>query len=146
MTAAQIGRELMIATHQVHKALDPILPAVDSNYRRRAISESLVQIDTVIATHMRTIEGPESASIVIRGVCERRSLLGVTGSTDPVLLSQQSRPDENSMSAVKRGFRMIERMRQLAAEKPENKGSDTTVSGSRAVGALSDQAHTSSTD
>jgi hypothetical protein len=91
MTAAQIGRELMIATHQVHVALDSVLPTFAGNYWSRAIAESLVVIDPVIAEHMKTIAGPESASIVIRGCCERRSLLGVTGSTDPAVLSQQSR-------------------------------------------------------
>jgi hypothetical protein len=91
LTATQIGKELMIATHQVHKVLDTVLPTIDANYRRRAIAESLVQIDTVIATHMATIVDPDSASVVIRGVCERRALLGgVTGSTDPIQLSMQS--------------------------------------------------------
>jgi len=33
LTSAQIGRELMIATHEVHKALDSVLPRVDAAYR-----------------------------------------------------------------------------------------------------------------
>jgi hypothetical protein len=56
----------MIATHVVHKALDTVLPTVDASYRRRAIAESLVMIDTVIGKHMATISDHESASIVIR--------------------------------------------------------------------------------
>ena len=60
LTATQIGRELMIPVHQVHKALDAVLPTVDANCRRRAIAESLVTIDTVIAEHMKTIADPES--------------------------------------------------------------------------------------
>jgi hypothetical protein len=89
---------------------------VDANYRRRAIAESLVTIDTVIATHLKTVSDPESASVVICGVCERRALLGVTGSTDPIQLSRQSRPEETSTSPLKRGLALVERMRQLAKD------------------------------
>jgi hypothetical protein len=129
LTAAQIGRELMIVIHEVHRALDSVLPKVDAAYRRRAIAESLVTIDTVVAEHMKTIQDPESASIVIRATCERRALLGVTGSTDPVMLSLQSRPDENSNSAIDRGLKLIEKMRRLAAEKPSG-GQPVVISGS----------------
>ena len=117
LTAAQIGRELMIAIHQVHRALDTVLPKVDAAYRRRAIAESLITIDTVVAEHMKTIQDPESASIVIRATCERRALLGVTGSTDPVMLSQ-SRSEESSLAPIQRGLALIEKMRRLANEKP----------------------------
>jgi hypothetical protein len=61
-----------------------------------------------------------------------RALLGVTGGSDPVQLSMQSRPGEVSTSAHKRGLAMITAMRRLANEKPRN-------SGSRDVAALSDQ-------
>jgi hypothetical protein len=102
LTAIQIGEELMIGTHQVHKVLDTVLPTIDANYRRRAIAESLVQIDTVIATHMATIVDPDSASVVIRGVCERRALLGgVTGSTDPIQLSMESATQPSSTARIR---------------------------------------------
>jgi hypothetical protein len=123
-TSAQIARELMIPVHQVHQALDHVLPTVDANYRRRAIAESLVTIDTVIAEHMKHIRDPESASIIIRGCCERRSLLGISGSTDPVQLSMQSR-SEPSTAAYQRGIAFIENLRRLAAEEPSgSSGSD----------------------
>ncbi len=99
--ATQIGKELMIATHQVHKALDAVLPMVDANCRRRAIGDSLVTVDTVIAEHMNTIADPESASIVIRGVCDRRALLGVTGSSDPVQLSMQPTTQLSSTDRIR---------------------------------------------
>jgi hypothetical protein len=51
LTEAQIGRELMIATHQVQQALDGIL-------RRLMPSESLLTIDTVVADHMKAISDP----------------------------------------------------------------------------------------
>ena len=54
MTTGQIAREVMIPVHEVHKRLDAILPVIDAAYRRRAISESLITIDSVIATHMKT--------------------------------------------------------------------------------------------
>jgi hypothetical protein len=116
LTTGQIARQLMVPVHEVHRRIDAILPVVDANYRRRAIAESLVTIDTVIATHLKTVSDPESASVVIRGLCERRALLGVTGSTDPIQLSRQSRPDETSISPVKRGLALIERMHQLAKD------------------------------
>ena len=98
----------------MHQRLDAILPVIDAAYRRRAIAESLVTIDTVIAKHMATISDPDSASVVIRGVCERRALLGVNGSSDPVVLSQQSRSEEPSTAPLMRGLAWIEQLRQLA--------------------------------
>jgi hypothetical protein len=112
-TSAQIAKELMIGKHQVHRALDAVLP-VDSNYRRRAIAESLVTIDTLIAEHMKTAKNPDSASVVIRGVCERRALLGVGGSVDPVVLSQQSRPQEDYYAPYRRA---IDAVRQRKIDK-----------------------------
>ena len=93
--------------------LDTVLPTIDANYRRRAIAESLVQIDTVIATHMATIVDPDSASVVIRGVCERRALLGVTGSTDPIQLSMQSTTQPSSTARIRA---VLDR---LCAERPQ---------------------------
>jgi hypothetical protein len=130
LTTGQIARQLMVPVHEVHRRIDTILSVIDANYRRRAIAESLVTIDTVIATHLKTVSDPDSASVVIRGVCERRALLGVTGSTDPVQLSRQSRPEETSTSSVRRGLALIERMRRLAKD-----GSDQL---SGAVNVLSD--------
>jgi hypothetical protein len=127
MTTGQISRQLMIPVHEVHKRLDAILPAIDASYRRRAIAESLITMETIIATHMKTVADPESASIVIRATCERRSLLGITASTDPVQLSQLSCTEETSTSGIKRGLTLIEKLRRVAEERPG------------AVGALSDR-------
>ena len=113
LTATQIGRELMIPVHQVHKALDAVLPTVEANYRRRAIAESLVTIDTLIAEHMKTIADSESASIVIRGVCERRKLVGVTGSSDPVQLSMQTVTQLSSTGRIRAA------LEHLCAERPQ---------------------------
>jgi hypothetical protein len=56
--------------HEVHRRIDAILPVIDASYRRRAIAESLVTIDIVIAAHLKTVSDPESASAVIRGLGE----------------------------------------------------------------------------
>jgi hypothetical protein len=77
----------------------------------------LVTIDTVIAEHMKTVADPESASIIIRGTCERRALLGISGSSDPVQLSIDAKA-EDSTAAFDRAFKMIEGIRRLQAEKP----------------------------
>jgi hypothetical protein len=107
MTTGQIARQLMIPVHEVHRRIDAILPVVDANYRRRAISESLVTIDTVIATHIKTVSDPESASVVIRGVCERRALLGLTGSNyDPIQLVANS-SGEKSTAALDRALALV---------------------------------------
>lgn len=121
-TPAQISRELMLPKHRIHQILDHVLPTVDGAYRRRAIAESLVTIDTIIGEHMKNVSDCESASIAIRAICERRSLLGVTGSSDPVMLSQQSR-SEPSTAAYERGIAFIEKLRRLANEgKPSGSG------------------------
>src|SRR5215831_13208672 len=113
MSLPRIARKLMIPLHELHKRIDALLPTVDAAYRRRAIAESLVTIDTIIGTHMKTIADPESASVVIRSVCERRALLGITGSTDPVMLSQQLRPEEHrSTDAMDRSLKRILALRQ----------------------------------
>jgi hypothetical protein len=110
MTAQQIARKMMISTQDVHRALDSILPKLDQVYRRRVIAESILILDKLIGQHMTTIADPESASVVIRGLCERRYWVGVTGSTDPVQLTQDSKP-EKSTDAIERGLKLIERMR-----------------------------------
>jgi hypothetical protein len=132
LTMMQIARLVMLPQHEVVKRYERMLPVIDGNYRRRAISESLVTIDSVIAEHMKTLSDPESASVVIRATCERRALLGVTGSTDPVMLSVNSRPEENSNSAINRSLALIEKMRRLANEKPS--GSPTNGQGASLSG------------
>jgi hypothetical protein len=72
-----------------------------------------VTIDTVIAEHMKTIADAESASIVIRGVCERRALLGVTGSSDPVQLSMQPTARLSSTDRIRVAHE------RLRAERPQ---------------------------
>jgi hypothetical protein len=119
-----IARRLMISPHALHRRLDAILPTVDAAYRRRAIAESLVQVDQIISTHMKAIADPESCSIIIRAICEKRSLLGVTGSVDPVMLSVNSR-SEKSTEVYKRAIahvlgrrspKLVEDLDRLAAE------------------------------
>jgi hypothetical protein len=106
------------------KRIDVLLPKIDAAYWRRAIAESLVTIDTIIGTHMKTIADPESASAVIRSVCERRALLGITGSTDPVMLSQQLRPEEHrSTDAFDRSLKRIMAMRQQAEKSSDSASS-----------------------
>jgi hypothetical protein len=128
-----IARRLMIPIHVLYKRLDAILPTVDASYRRRAIAESLTQIDQIIGTHMKAIADPESCSIIIRAICERRSLLGVTGSVDPVQLSVNSRAEKSTdvyWRAIdhvlgQRPSKLVEGINRLAAEKPSgSSGSD----------------------
>jgi hypothetical protein len=120
MSLPRIARHLMIPQHELHKRIDALLPKVDA-YRRRAIAESLVTIDTIIGTHMKTIADPESASVVVRSVCERRALLGITGSTAPVMLSQQLRPEEHrSTDALDRSLKRILAMRQQAEKSSDS--------------------------
>src|SRR5262249_26694152 len=95
-TAQQIARKTMTSVPQVHKALDAILPVLDQTYRRRIISESLLICDRVIAKHLETIADPESASVVIRGLCERRFWIGLHSNSDPVQLSQDSKPERST--------------------------------------------------
>src|SRR5215831_9891107 len=124
LTMMQIGRLTMLPHHEVVKRYERMLPVIDASYRRRAIAESLVTIDTIIGTHMKTIADPESASVVIRATCERRALLGITGSTDPVMLSQQLRPEEHrSTDAMDRSLKRLLAMRQQA-EKPSDSTSN----------------------
>jgi hypothetical protein len=152
-TAQQIARKEMISVPEVHRALDAILPTLDHNYRGRIISESLLICDRVISKHLESIADPESASVVIRGLCERRFWIGVNASTDPVRLSMDSRP-EKSTAAYQRAInhvlgrrqtgrpevvegeqerdrrppsKLVENLRRLAAEKPSgSSGSDDT--------------------
>jgi DNA-binding CsgD family transcriptional regulator len=105
MTSGQIARRLMITTPEVNKELDKILPQLDHVYRRRVIAESLLICDRVIGKHLETIADPESASVVIRALCERRYWVGVTGQSDPIQLSQDCKRDrEASTTAIERGI------------------------------------------
>jgi hypothetical protein len=57
---------------------------------------------------MKLIADPESASIVIRATCEKRALLGLTGSNyDPVQLVAVGRDREKSTDAWERGLAAI---------------------------------------
>ena len=105
LTANQIARRMMISVPEVHKALDAILPQLDHVYRRRVIAESLLICDRVIGKHLETIADPESASVVIRGLCERRFWIGINSSTDPIQFTQGSHRDrEASTTAIERGI------------------------------------------
>jgi hypothetical protein len=124
-TARQISRKMMISVPQVHRALDAILPTIDGNYRRRAIAESLVQIDTAISTHMASTADPESCNLVIRGVAERRALLGLTGSGyDPTQLVAVGRDREKSTAAFQRAFRHVLGQRGALSGQKIDKPSD----------------------
>lgn len=121
-TNARIARKLMISVPEVHAALDKILPVLDHRYRKQAISEALLILDTITGVHMKNVADPESASVLIRTQCERRFWLGITGSSDPLQLVQQSKQveGETSMSAYKRGLRWIEKMKLLERDgKPD---------------------------
>jgi hypothetical protein len=83
LTSNQIARKMMLSVPDVHRALDAILPQLDHTYRRRIISESLLICDRVISKHLGTVADPESASVVIRGLCERRFWIGINSNTDP---------------------------------------------------------------
>jgi hypothetical protein len=117
-TPRQIARKLMLSLHEVQRALDEFLPKLDAVYRRRVIAESLMLLEQVITQHMNTIGDPESASVVIRSLCERRFWVGVTGSTDPVQLVQSSKQaeGENSLSPFKRGIDWLEKWELLARD------------------------------
>ena len=102
LTTQQISRKMMISPAEVHRALDAILPKLEQHYRRRVISESLLICDKVIAKQRR-LPILKSASVVIRGLCERLFWIGVNASTDPVQLTKDSSP-EKSTDAYKRAF------------------------------------------
>jgi len=106
LTAQQIARKTMLSVHEVHRALDAILPKLDQNLRRRIISESLLICDRVLGQHMTTIADPESASIIIRCLCERRFWLGIGHGTDPVQLVQATKP-ERSTAALCRALASV---------------------------------------
>jgi hypothetical protein len=97
LTTRQISRQLLIPEHEVHKRLDAVLPLVDAQYRKREIALSLVQIDTVIGAHLPHAKDPESGSLVIRGICEKRALLGLSGSNyDPIQLLAVADPQSQN--------------------------------------------------
>jgi hypothetical protein len=105
LTSSQIAKRTMLSVPEVHAALDKILPQLDHNYRRRIISESLLICDRVISKHLETVSDPESASVVIRGLCERRFWIGINSSTDPVRFTQASvRDRRKSTDAYKAAF------------------------------------------
>ena len=54
----QIARPLLISLPEVTGPLDKILPTLDHRYRKQAISEALLIIDTVIGVHMKQGLGP----------------------------------------------------------------------------------------
>jgi hypothetical protein len=115
LTNQQIARRLMISVPEVHAALDKVLPVLDARYRRQAISEALLILDTVTGFHMKNVADPESASIVIRSLCEKRFWTGITGSVDPVQLMHASKAaeGETSMSPFKRGLSWLQQAELL---------------------------------
>jgi hypothetical protein len=116
----QIARRLLISLPEVAGALDKILPTLDHRYRKQAISEALLIIDTVIGVHMSKVSDPESASVVIRGLCEKRFWSGITGSTDPVQLVEASRATtEDSNSGIERALKWVEKLKLLDQGKPK---------------------------
>ena len=103
LSLPRIARRLMIPLHELHRRIDALLPVIDAGCRRRTVAESLVQMDTIISTHMKLIADPESASIVIRATCEKRALLGLSGSNyDPVQLVAVGRDRSRSIDAWER--------------------------------------------
>jgi hypothetical protein len=97
LTTRQISRQLLVPEHEVHKRLDAVLPLVDAQYRKREIALSLVQIDAVIGAHLPQVKDPESGSLVIRGICEKRALLGLGGSNyDPIQLLAVADPQSQT--------------------------------------------------
>jgi hypothetical protein len=50
MSLPRIARRLMIPLFELHKRIDAMLPVIDAGCRRRAVAESLVQMDTIIST------------------------------------------------------------------------------------------------
>jgi hypothetical protein len=67
---------------------------------------------------MKNVADPESASIVIRSLCEKRFWTGITGSVDPVQLMHASKAaeGETSMSPFKRGIEWLEKWELLARD------------------------------
>jgi hypothetical protein len=126
----QIARKLAISVPDVHAALEKVLPNLDHKYRRQSISEALLILDTVTGFHMKNVADPESASIVIRSLCEKRSWIGVNPSTDPVQMIQSSKQSEGetSMSALHRGLAHLalrKKLEQLDRDgKPEEPSGD----------------------
>jgi hypothetical protein len=120
----------MISVPDVHAALDKVLPVLDHRYRKQAISEALLNLDTITGFHMKNVADPESASIAIRAMCEKRFWCGITGSTDPIQLTQASRQveGETSMSGYQRGLAhlaLLKKLQQLDRDgKPEEPAGD----------------------
>jgi hypothetical protein len=119
LTTRQISRQLLIPEQEVHKRLDAVLPLVDAQYRKREIALSLVQIDTVIGAHLPLVKDPESGSLVIRGVCEKRALLGLSGSNyDPIQLLAVADPRKQSGTPAAYE-QVLQRLGKLPSSEPE---------------------------
>jgi hypothetical protein len=53
----------------------------------------------VIGAHLPQVKDPESGSLVIRGICEKRALLGLGGSNyDPIQLLAVADPQQQNGS------------------------------------------------
>jgi hypothetical protein len=141
-TPAAIAKELLVSVHRVHQLLDQILPNIDGHFRRRAIGELVLVIDSVIAEHLKNVSDFESASLLIRASAEKRAILGLGPSTDPVQMCQATQ-SEHSLAPYQRALDAV-RKRKIAAMTAKfdalvNEGKPSTDSASGDVGVLSDQ-------
>jgi hypothetical protein len=118
LSNAQIGRRLLISPADVASALDRVLPALDARYRRQSVSEALQHLDVIIGYHSSRMSDPDSTSLTIRALCEKRFWIGLTGSTDPVQFVQSLKhiEGETSMSPFKRGIDWLAKWELLARD------------------------------
>jgi hypothetical protein len=118
LSNSQIGRRLLISPADVASALDKVLPTLDARYRRQSVSEALQHLDVIIGFHSSRMSDPDSTSLTIRALCEKRFWIGLTGSTDPVQFVQSLKQieGETSMSPFKRGIDWLEKWELLARD------------------------------
>jgi hypothetical protein len=118
LSNSQIARRLMISVPDVASALDKVLPALDARYRKQSVSEALQHLDTIVSHHMGRVSDPDSSSLAIRALCEKRFWIGLTGSTDPVQFVESLKhiEGETSTSPFRRGLNWLEKWELLARD------------------------------
>lgn len=109
LSVLEIAKQMGMSRHQVLAALDRNLPQIDAAFRRRQIGLSLLRLDELSETFLKQARtgDVELGSLCIRIECERRALLGLTGTGyDPIQLAAASNAGDRqrSIDAYKRAF------------------------------------------
>jgi hypothetical protein len=119
LSVRQIAQEFAMPLHAVNAALDRNLPQIDAAYRRRSIALSVLRLDQLHEVfHRKAVNESdiEAGNLCIRIEAERRAVLGLTGSNfDPVQLTRDSHPEENSLSAFERALEHMKMVKMVEA-------------------------------